>query len=467
MSKKPTIYWIDLFCGAGGTSTGIHLANVNAKVIACVNHDAEAIKSHLANHPECLHLTEDITDWKVIVKLKKLVQELREKEPDCIINIWASLECTHFSKAKGGMARDADSRTLAEHLYNYQSELKPHSIYIENVEEFLTWGPLDDNGKPIKELKGVDYNKWRDTLISRGFDYEYDLLNAADYGAYTSRKRYFGVFSKTGFPIQFPEPTHSKGGLNGLKPWKAVKDVLELEEEGVSVFGNNAKGKPFAENTLKRVYYGLKKFHKEGVFVKRYNGGKVNPQEKSKSANRPLGTILSNNTHAVVKPKFLTSYYGNGTHHSVDNPCNTLTTKERYALHSVEKKWLVDMQFSNKGRNVEEPCQTLIARMDKKPVYMVSTNAEEQIDNSVEKPGVRPIERLMRYYMRKHGISDVKMRMLFLSELKRIQGFPDDYVLTGTKKDKLKFIGNSVVPLMAQRLVEQNYLSYTENPLRN
>ena len=345
--------------------------------------------------------------------------------------------------------------------------MNPNSIYIENVEEFLTWGPLDENGKPVKEEKGVDYIKWRDTLIGRGFNYEYKLLNSADYGAYTSRKRYFGIFTKVGFPIRFPKPTHSKNSVDGLEPWKAVKDVLELEEEGVSVFGHNAKGKPFAENTLKRVYYGLKKFHKEGVFVKRFNGGKVNPQEKSKSANRPLGTILSNNTHAVVTPKFLTSYYGNGTHHSVDSPCNTLTTKERYALHSVEKKWLVDTQFSNKGKSVDEPCQTLIARMDKKPVYMVSTNVKEQEDNSIEKPGVRPIERRMRYYMRKHGIADVKMRMLFLSELKRIQGFPDDYVLTGTKGNKLKFIGNSVVPLMAQKLIEENYHSYTKNPLEN
>lgn len=461
MSKKPTVYWIDLFCGAGGTSTGIHLANANVKVIACVNHDAEAIKSHLANHPECLHLTEDVRDWEVIVKLKKLVKEVRKKDPNAIINLWASLECTHFSKAKGGMSRDADSRTLATHLFNYEEHLKPDAIFIENVEEFLTWGPLDENGKPIKEHKGIDYVEWRDGFISKGFDYEYKLLNSADFGAYTSRKRYFGVFVREGNKISFPKPTHSRGGVNGLEPWKAVKDVLNLEEEGASVFGHNKKGKPFAENTLKRVYYGLKKFHKEGVFVKRFNGGSVNPQEKSKSANRPLGTILSNNTHAMVKPKFLTSYYGNGTSHSVEDPCNTLTTKERYALHSVEKKkWLVDTQFSNKGRSVDQPCQTLIARMDKKPVYMISSDIDEQVDNSVEKPGVRPIERLMRYYMRKNGITDVKLRMLFLDELKRIQGFPEDYILTGTKKDKLKFIGNSVVPLMAQRLVEENYLSY-------
>ena len=461
-NQDRVVYWIDLFCGAGGTSTGIHLADANAEVVACVNHDAEAIKSHLANHPNCLHLTEDVTDWKVIMKLKDLVRKLREKTPDCIINIWASLECTHFSKAKGGMSRDADSRTLAMHLYKYVRELKPQYLYIENVEEFLSWGPLDSKGKPIKALKGVDYDAWVLGLEQMNFNYEYELLNAADFGAYTSRKRYFGIFAKEGYPIVFPEPTHIKRSLpnpKGLKPWKAVKDVLDLEEEGTTIFGPTKMGKPLSENTLKRVYHGLKKFHQEGIFVKRYNGGSVNPQEKSKSANRPLGTILSNNTHAVVKPVFLTSYYGNGTSHSVDDPCNTLTTKERYAMHTVEKKkWLVDTQFSNKGRLIDQPCQTLIARMDKKPVYMISSNVNG-VDHSIQNPNDRPIERLIRYFMRSHGIVDVKIRMLFVDELKRIQGFPEDYELTGTKTNKLKFIGNSVVPLMAQKLVEENYNS--------
>ena len=109
-------YWIDLFCGAGGTSTGIHLSGVNTEVIACVNHDAEAIKCHQVNHPNAVHFTEDIRDFAVIAKIKTLVDAIRIKDPDAIINIWASLECTHFSKAKGGMARSADSRTLAEHM---------------------------------------------------------------------------------------------------------------------------------------------------------------------------------------------------------------------------------------------------------------------------------------------------------------------------------------------------------------
>lgn len=435
MNNNPTIYWIDLFCGAGGTSTGIHLADVNAKVVACVNHDAEAIKSHYANHPDCLHLTEDITDWRVIIKLSKLISELRAKEPNCIINIWASLECTHFSKAKGGLSRDADSRTLANHLFNYQEQLNPDSIYIENVEEFLTWGPLDAKGKPIKKLKGTDYVVWRDTMINKGYSYDYRLLNSADFGARTRRVRYFGAFSKNANNIAWPETTHVKRGLpnpDGMPRWKPVRDVLNLTEEGVSIFGLNGKNKPWADKTMIRGYKGMKKFYE-------------------------------------TENHFLTSYYGNGTYHSIDDPCNTLTTKERYAKLTLtrSKKWLVDTQFDNRGKSIDEPCQTLIARMDKKPVYMISASTEGEVDNSVEKPGVRPIERLMRYFMRKHGITDVKIRMLFLTELMKIQGFPDDYILTGKKEDKLKFIGNSVVPLMAKRLVEENYLSYIKNPLRN
>lgn len=484
--KEPIIYWIDLFCGAGGTTTGIHLANVNAKVVACVNHDPEAIKCHEKNHPNCLHLTEDVRDFEVILKIKEIVNNLRAEKPDCIINIWASLECTHFSKAKGGLSRDADSRTLADHLYKYIEQLDPDYIYIENVREFLTWGPLDKCGKPIKELKGTDYNRWRNSIKFYGYDYQFQILNSADFGAYTSRERYFGVFSRIGLPIAFPEKTHSKRSKindTNLKPWKAVKEVLELDDEGRTIFGLTKMNKPYSENTLKRVYAGLLKFSKEGLFIKRYNGG--DPEFKSSSINSPLGTILTSRTHALVKPVFLTSYYGNGNSHSIEEPCNTLTTKERYAAHFIDydysspthssietvagtittvpkhklvsAQWTVDTQFSNKGRSIDIPGQTLIARMDKKPVYLVSassTGLNQTLDNKNDSKIVNKI----REFMRLNGIVDIKIRMLNIRELKSIQGFPNDFELTGTKTNQLKFIGNSVVPLMAQKLIEANYL---------
>lgn len=450
---EPNIYWIDLFCGAGGTTTGIHLANANAEVIACVNHDPEAIKCHYKNHPNCLHLTEDVRDFKVILKLKKLISDLKKREPNAIINLWVSLECTHFSKAKGGLSRDADSRTLADHLYKYIEQLDPDYIYIENVREFLTWGKLDSKGKPIESDKGNDYKRWRDAIKFYGYDYEYALLNSADYGAYTSRLRYFGVFAKIGMPIVFPSQTHikrSKKNPTNLKSWKAVRDVLDLSDEGRTIFGLTKLNKEYSENTLKRIYAGLLKFSKEGLF-----NNKV----------------------------FLTSYYGNGNSHCIDDPCNTLTTKDRYAAHFlnydytqpthssldvpagtlttrpkhnlVSAQWMVDTQFANKGKSIDEPSQTLIARMDKKPVYLITANQQLCI-GEIKREFRNETEKLIVEFMQMNNIIDIKIRMLKVSELKTIQGFPNDFELTGTKTNQLKFIGNSVVPLMAQKLVESN-----------
>ena len=482
---EPNIYWIDLFCGAGGTTTGIHLANANAKVLACVNHDPEAIKCHKSNHPNCLHLTEDVRDFNVILKIKSLVETQKIKEPDCIINIWASLECTHFSKAKGGLSRDADSRTLADHLYKYIEQLNPDCVYIENVREFLTWGKLDAKGKPVIADKGNDYRRWRDAIKFYGYDYKYKLLNSADYGAYTSRERYFGVFARIGMPISFPKQTHikrSKSANSTLKRWKPVRDVLDLQDEGSSIFGLTKMGKPYSENTLKRIYAGLIKFSKEGLFIKKYNGGDT--KHRASSINDPLGTITTCRGHAVVKPVFLTSYYGNGNSHSVDEPCNTLTTKERYAAHFinydytqpthsslddpagtlttrpkhnlVSAQWVVDTQFSNKGKSIEEPAQTLIARMDKKPIYLISAN-HELSNGDMVREFRNNTEKLIVGFMQQNDIVDIKIRMLKVKELKTIQGFPDSFQLTGTKTNQLKFIGNSVVPLMAQKLIESNF----------
>ena len=208
------LLYIDLFCGAGGTSTGVENAMVNgekcAKVIACVNHDPNAIASHAANHPDALHFTEDIRTLE-LGPLKEHIGWCRYKYRNAKLVLWASLECTNFSRAKGGMPRDADSRTLAEHLYRYIDAIGPEYIQIENVEEFMCWGDLDENGKPISKYSGRCYMKWVNNICKRGYNFDWRILNAADYGAYTSRKRFFGIFAKKkGLPIAWPEPTHSK-----------------------------------------------------------------------------------------------------------------------------------------------------------------------------------------------------------------------------------------------------------------
>lgn len=450
-SPSTKIYWIDLFCGAGGTSTGIHLANANAEVLACVNHDSEAIKCHKKNHPNAIHFTEDIRDFNVIAKISTLVKAVRIKDPDAIINVWASLECTHFSKAKGGMARSADSRTLAEHLERYVLSIDPDYLYIENVREFMSWGPLDSNGKPIKAKNGVDYVKWRDGIKARGYNYDYQLLNSADFGAYTSRERYFGIFSRKGLPISFPKKTHirkskMKAGSR-LKPWKAVKDLLDLQDEGRSIFGLTKMNKPYSDNTLKRVLAGLHKFSKEGLFLTSYygNGG-------AHSVNEPCNTLTTKERYAA---QFIDYDYSSPTSTSLDSVAGTITTVPKHKL--VSAQWIVDTQFSNKGRSIELPGQTLIAKMDKKPLYLISASQNKQIDQSVIKPTDSQTCIEIKNFMQAHKMLDIKIRMLHVEELKLIQGFPKDYELTGTKTNQLKFIGNSVVPLMSQRLVEAGF----------
>ena len=230
------LLYIDLFCGAGGTSTGVELARIDglkcAEVIACVNHDPHAISSHQANHPRTMHFTEDIRTLD-LTPLMAHLERKRTEHPDALVVLWASLECTNFSKAKGGQPRDADSRTLAEHLFRYIEALKPDYIQIENVVEFMAWGDLDENGKPVSMDKGRLYQKWVHSVRKYGYDFKHRILNSADYGAYTSRKRFFGIFAKEGLPIVFPEPTHSRNPENTIfnhaEKWRPVREVLDSE----------------------------------------------------------------------------------------------------------------------------------------------------------------------------------------------------------------------------------------------
>ena len=554
------LLYIDLFCGAGGTSTGVELARYQgdkcAKVIACVNHDAKAIASHAANHPEAMHFTEDIRTLELTPIVNHLARK-RKEYPGSPVVLWASLECTNFSKAKGGQPRDADSRTLAEHLFRYIEAIRPDYIQIENVEEFMCWGDVDQNGKPISRDKGRCYIRWCNKVRSYGYDFDWRILNAADYGAYTSRKRFFGIFARHGMPIVFPVQTHTRsvdssyGGLfpsESLQPWKAVKEVLDFSDRGETIF----REKALSENTLERIFAGLVKFvagGKEAFLVKwnsmskkgNYRAPGVDepcpvvttqnrlgmaqvsflskaysgdPTSKNISVEGPAGAITCKDHHV-----FLTAYYGNGGNRSVEEPAPTLTTKDRLAFidmqygngtpSSIEqpspavttnpkqnlvscehwimntnfknvgssidepaqtitanRKWhyLMNPQFSSAGGDIEKPCFTLIARMDKRPPYLVEADTEgellpfiRQTENGLvyeiydtDSPMTKQIKEFMAMYC----IVNITMRMLRVNELKRIMGFPEDYVLVGTQTEQKKFIGNAVEVNMARVLCE-------------
>lgn len=334
---NPKLLIVDLFCGAGGTTTGFSQAQINgndcAKIIACVNHDPIAIKSHWANHPEVKHFEEDIRTLP-LGPLLELCEKMKKKYPDAMLVLWASLECTNFSKAKGGQPRDADSRTLAEHLFRYIDILPLDAIKIENVEEFMSWGPLDEKGKPVSRFEGRDFLKWVGKIRKRGYAYDYRLLNSADYGAHTSRTRYFGLFAKSHYPMVFPSATHAKKNKSGdlfggqLAPWKPVKEVLDLDDHGRDIFERN---KPLSEKTLQRIYAGLIKYVAGGkeAFILKYNSTSKKGVHQPPSLDDPCPVISTQNRLGIVNSQFLFRYFSGrpeGKVSSTAEPSPTVTT---------------------------------------------------------------------------------------------------------------------------------------------
>ncbi len=483
-------YFIDLFCGAGGTTTGI----VNhAEVIACINHDANAIASHTINHPNSIHFTEDIRTVS-LTPIIEMVNKIRIVDPNAVICLWASLECTNHSNAKGGMSRDADSRTLAEHLFRYIEALNPDMIWIENVREFKAWGPLKIKSKehklfselimskptkknpepaytmvPDKRYKGKDYDIWVENVKKYGYSYEDRVLNAADYGCDTSRRRLFIQFAKSHIKISWPSPSHDKFSIDGRLPWRPVRPLLDLEDAGKSIF---EKDKPWAEASLRRKLRGLKKFVHEPFFVKYYGNGDNTcgidvpcptltvkdriyflKSEYGKSTGSSLGSpcpaLTGNPKESLMQVNFLKcDYSSGGQSRSIDEPAPALMAK-RQKESLVTVNFLYDHQFNNSGNSIDNPCPTLIARQDKKPLYLLTAELKNHPLNWVFKKVRKSYKKSKAMagiveFMIDKNISDIKVRPLRIKEMLKITGFPDTYKLIGTQTEQKKYIGNAV-----------------------
>lgn len=364
---------IDLFCGAGGTSEGIEQARwrtlKNCMIIAGINHDEKAIYSQAKNHPNAYYTKEDIRIAD-LVPILALIEKIRKLFPQCPIIIWASLECTNHSNAKGGLPRDPDSRTLPWDLYRYIDAINPDGIWIENVKEFAEWGPMwartiimkdgkqrrqkkyipealqqeyytdlmnkgqysfcpltpttEGKGKKkrqigvgaywqvIKELKGTYFLPWLDKVNSYGYHNQYRILNAADFGAPTNRHRLFILFMRKGWPIVFPHPTHAKnpkpGDLfdPGLKPHVAVKTCLDFSVEGRSIFED---GHVESDNTWQRVFDGLVKFVAGGKkeYMVQRNGG----FSRVYPVDSPARTVTTTGGNQELVQAFMIKYMGN------------------------------------------------------------------------------------------------------------------------------------------------------------
>lgn len=466
---QPTFLFIDLFAGAGGTTTGAEHSGV-CKVIAAVNHDPVAISSHAANHPGVAHFIEDIRTLNA-AKLARIAREEQKKHPNARLVLWASPDCTHFSRAKSG-PKNRDSRSLADELPRYVAAIQPDYLLVENVEEFQSWGPLDDNGRPLSRHEGRDYLRWIRSITDLGYRYQHRILNAADYGAYTSRRRYFGMFHLPHLPAVWPEPTHVKaparGGLfsDHRHPWKSVHHVLDLNDIGRSIFNRE---KSLVDKTLRRILNGLKKFIHQPLLMTCNSPGYCLPTD------RPTGAITAAGHKAIVTP-MLVKYYGNGNCVSISDSSPTVTAKDRMAMATPVRwidynfssavsggsihaplgailkspkaaictAWLVNPQFDNTGNTIGAPAPTVIARQKSYPLSLaVATHGNTA--KWTPQPGDTPTMLELKQFMQAHHVADIYLRMLKEQELARIQGFPEGYILHGTAEHRKKQIGNAVV----------------------
>ncbi len=440
---------IDCFAGGGGASVGIEMA-LGRPVDIAINHDPEAIRMHTVNHPNTLHLTEDIFS----VDLQKYIKDRH------VALMWASPDCTSHSRAKGGKPRKQGLRILPWAVYKHAKAILPDVVIMENVEEIQKWGPLDKKGYPIKERQGEEYQKFIRCMKSIGYIFDSRELVAADYGAPTTRKRWYAVFRRDGRSIVWPEPTHSKGGINGLKPWEPIYKYLDLCDLGKSIFGRK---KPLADNTMRRIARGLEKFvfNCPEPFIVQVNHGGEN--FRGQRIQDPLPTLTSKHGFDVVTPVVMPYMLRNNSGapgSDVRDPVLTITTSPgHFASVSVLAAGWEDLRAAGIDRETAQKC-TWVSRFIME-YYGCGTGQE--IDSPLHTIVTRDRFALVTILGNKYVILDIFLRMLNPEELKLGQGFPADYIIDRDidyrpypQKEQVARIGNSVVPVMAKKLVEAN-----------
>ncbi len=314
---------VDNFAGGGGASTGIEIATGRLVALA-VNHDPAAILMHKTNHPYTEHFQASVWDIDPVAVCRSRPVGLA----------WFSPDCKHFSKAKGAALVDRKIRGLAWITLRWAAKVRPRVIILENVEEFQTWGPVR-KGKPVKKLAGTTFRKFIDQLTELGYTVEYRELIAADYGAPTSRKRFYMVARCDGKPIVWPKPTHSKTGADGLPKWRSAAEIIDWSLPCLSIFDTKEEIKeryglkavrPLAKNTMRRIIRGVDKFTirsgKPFIVQQKF-------QNAAQNIEKPLTTVTAVGAHELCKPLLApvtVTNTSNSVGGTVGAPVHTVTT---------------------------------------------------------------------------------------------------------------------------------------------
>lgn len=433
MTKKTKIT-IDLFCGAGGASTGIKMAADALGIVTknyCVNHWDVAIDTHSANHPNDTHKCAPIES--IIPS-----EFVREREVDLL---WASPSCTHHSRAKGGKPRNNQLRAQPNLVLDWLDMLFVRRLVVENVWEFTDWGPLTKDGKPIESLRGECFKAWLAALEARNYIFEYRKLNCADYGDATTRERFFLQAVRRGCGrIEWPTPTHSKVEATTLfghtEKWRGIKECLDLNNLGTLL---SERKKPLAPATMARIVEGLKKFHGDRFLIDFLQSG------KSISPDSPIRTQHTHDRFAVATP-YIVKLEKNVKSSSIDTPISTQTQAGKFCLASAV---ILPQHSPARTRSIEEPAPTICtagAISIATPLILDTSNggktypAEVPLNTLTTKAS----QCLVAPVTYEGVIVDVFFRMLTPTELKLAHGFPAEYTLCGTKADQVKQIGNAV-----------------------
>ena len=478
---KRIITAADAFSGCGGATTGFEQKAEEFgldHVSVAVNHWDIAINTMTANHP----------------KVKAVRADMMTLLPSDVLGgqldfFWASPSCTHHSRAKGGRPRENQLRSQPELLYPWIDYGRPKFIVIENVPEFVEWGPLNAKNMPIKKMKGKFFIHFIEGIKLRGYDVDWRVVCCADYGDATTRKRLFIKAVRRGCgKIEWPHPTHAenpKTDLFGtkLKKWRAISECLDFDDIGKSVFN---RPKPLAEKTMRRIADGMMKYC--GIDLRPFLM-KIDREVVAKSVDKPIPTITAGGGHYALCQPFLVKSNNNQTVESVDGPVSTIVAGTVH--HALCTPFVVDHTNNGKARSVDKPipAQTtkdhvsLITPMvlgqqggaECRPIDcpaptiatsgairlitpFVVDNANGGIIRGAEEPmnTVTVKDQHMGVFpMLEDGrIIDIYIRMLKPSELAAAHSFPADYVLTGNRGQQIKQIGNSVPVRTAAAMCE-------------
>ena len=366
--KRKEVTTVDLFCGAGGATTGLELAlsrlGMTHRGLA-INHWEIAVDTMQKNHP--------LVDTKCMSIEEAVPADL---VPGGVVDLlWASPSCTHHSRAKGGKPRDNQLRAQPELVLTWLDQLFVRRVIVENVPEFVDWGPLSAEKKPIGRLKGSCFRAWVAAIRARNYDVDWRIVNCADYGDATSRRRLFLKAVRRGCgKIRWPEPTHAANPQPDLfgerKPWRGVRECLDLDDIGRSIFNRR---KPLAKNTLRRIAVGLRKFC--GIdFQMDMLGAGVDDETRVLPTTAPLRTQHTANRTAIVRP-FIVRLNRHCTAEGVDAPLSTVTTSG--AHHMLCHSLILDHFRNGEARPPDEPlgAQTTHDRYSVVTPYLITEQA--------------------------------------------------------------------------------------------